>query len=48
VIGIVLSGSASDGTEGIKDIKNEGGLTFAQDDTANLQACLILQLLQVQ
>lgn len=34
VIGIVLSGSASDGTTGIKDIKNEGGLTFAQDDTA--------------
>ena len=34
VIGIVLSGSASDGTIGIKDIKQEGGLTFAQDDTA--------------
>ncbi|MBK8406186.1 MAG: hypothetical protein IPL25_19595 [Saprospiraceae bacterium] len=34
VIGIVLSGSASDGTVGIKDIKHEGGLTFAQDDTA--------------
>jgi len=34
VIGIVLSGSASDGTIGIKDIKNEGGLTFAQDDSA--------------
>jgi len=34
VIGIVLSGSASDGTIGIKDIKHEGGLTFAQDDTA--------------
>ncbi len=34
VIGIVLSGSASDGTLGIKDIKQEGGLTFAQDDTA--------------
>lgn len=34
VIGIVLSGSASDGTVGIKDIKQEGGLTFAQDDTA--------------
>ncbi|MDZ4059273.1 MAG: chemotaxis protein CheB, partial [Bacteroidales bacterium] len=34
VIGIILSGSASDGTVGIKDIKNEGGLTFAQDDTA--------------
>lgn len=34
VIGIVLSGSASDGTIGIKDIKLEGGLTFAQDDSA--------------
>lgn len=34
VIGIVLSGSASDGTVGMKDIKYEGGLTFAQDDTA--------------
>ncbi|MCC6412788.1 MAG: PAS domain-containing protein [Saprospiraceae bacterium] len=34
VIGIVLSGSASDGTIGIKAIKHEGGLTFAQDDTA--------------
>jgi len=34
VIGIVLSGSASDGTVGIKDIKHEGGLTFAQDDSA--------------
>ncbi|WP_162343316.1 chemotaxis protein CheB [Cyclobacterium salsum] len=34
VIGIILSGSASDGTVGIKDIKHEGGLTFAQDDSA--------------
>jgi two-component system, chemotaxis family, CheB/CheR fusion protein len=34
VIGIVLSGSASDGTIGIKAIKQEGGLTFAQDDSA--------------
>ncbi|QDH81160.1 PAS domain S-box protein [Echinicola soli] len=34
VIGIVLSGNASDGTLGLKDIKHEGGLTFAQDDTA--------------
>jgi two-component system CheB/CheR fusion protein len=34
VIGIVLSGSAHDGTEGIKSIKELGGLTFAQDDTA--------------
>jgi len=34
VIGIILSGSASDGTIGMKAIKHEGGLTFAQDDTA--------------
>jgi two-component system CheB/CheR fusion protein len=34
VIGIILSGSASDGTIGMKAIKQEGGLTFAQDDSA--------------
>jgi len=34
VIGIVLSGSASDGTIGMRAIKHEGGLTFAQDDSA--------------
>ncbi len=38
VIGIVLSGSASDGTIGIKDIKHEGGLTFAQDDSAKFSS----------
>ena len=31
-IGIILSGTASDGTLGLKAIKAEGGLTFAQDD----------------
>jgi two-component system CheB/CheR fusion protein len=30
-IGIVLSGTGSDGTEGLKFIKAEGGITFAQD-----------------
>lgn len=30
-IGIVLSGTASDGTLGVAAIKNEGGITFAQD-----------------
>ena len=30
-IGVVLSGSASDGTLGLKAIKAEGGITFAQD-----------------
>ncbi|MHB8997838.1 MAG: chemotaxis protein CheB [Armatimonadota bacterium] len=29
--GIVLSGTASDGTEGLRDIKAHGGLTIAQD-----------------
>jgi two-component system, chemotaxis family, CheB/CheR fusion protein len=31
-IGIILSGTASDGTVGLKSIKAEGGLTFAQDE----------------
>jgi len=34
VIGIVLSGSANDGTRGLKEIKDAGGITFAQDDSA--------------
>ena len=34
VIGVVLSGSANDGTRGLKEIKVAGGLTFAQDDSA--------------
>ncbi|UJP66238.1 CheR family methyltransferase [Mongoliitalea daihaiensis] len=34
VIGIILSGSATDGTIGLKSIKQEGGLTFAQDQSA--------------
>lgn len=38
VIGVILSGSASDGTLGIKAIKHEGGLTFAQDDTAKFSS----------
>lgn len=33
-IGIVLSGTASDGTQGLEAIKAEGGITFAQDDSA--------------
>src|SRR5688572_2588340 len=31
-IGVVLSGTASDGTLGLKAIKEHGGLTFAQDE----------------
>ena len=30
-IGIVLSGTGNDGTEGLKAIKAEGGITFAQE-----------------
>ena len=30
-VGVVLSGTASDGTQGLKAIKAEGGLTIAQD-----------------
>lgn len=33
-IGIVLSGTASDGTAGLAAIKGEGGITFAQDESA--------------
>jgi len=33
-IGVVLSGSDSDGALGTKAIKAEGGITFAQDDSA--------------
>lgn len=31
-IGVILSGSASDGTIGLKRIKEAGGITFAQDE----------------
>lgn len=34
VIGIVLSGNANDGTRGLKEIKQAGGITFAQNDSA--------------
>nr|MBA2562753.1 PAS domain-containing protein [Chitinophagaceae bacterium] len=30
-IGVILSGTGADGTAGLKDIKNHGGFTFAQD-----------------
>jgi two-component system CheB/CheR fusion protein len=33
-IGIVLSGNASDGSHGIRDIKDKGGITFAQDEAS--------------
>ncbi|MGH9322389.1 MAG: chemotaxis protein CheB [Vicinamibacteria bacterium] len=33
-IGVILSGTGSDGTLGLEEIKGAGGITFAQDDTA--------------
>lgn len=36
-IGILLSGNLNDGTQGLKAIKAEGGITFAQDHTARFQ-----------
>jgi len=33
-IGVVLSGTATDGTLGLEAIKAEGGITFAQDESA--------------
>src|SRR5436190_1458071 len=33
-IAVILSGSATDGSVGVQSIKAEGGITFAQDDSA--------------
>lgn len=33
-IGVILSGTASDGTLGLKAVKAEGGITFSQDESA--------------
>ena len=33
-IGVILSGTATDGTMGLEAIKGEGGITFAQDESA--------------
>ena len=33
-IGVILSGTGADGTVGLKDIKDHGGLTFAQDTSS--------------
>jgi len=37
-IGIVLSGNANDGSAGLRAIKNAGGITFAQDDSAKFKS----------
>jgi len=37
-VGIVLSGTATDGTLGLKRIKAEGGITFAQNHTAKFDS----------
>lgn len=34
VVGVILTGNASDGTEGLQTIKKAGGITIAQDDSA--------------
>ena len=39
-IGVVLSGSGSDGTLGLKAIKDEAGLTFAQEPSTASQASM--------
>jgi two-component system CheB/CheR fusion protein len=33
-VGVLLSGTGSDGVEGLEEIKSEGGITFAQDSSA--------------
>jgi two-component system CheB/CheR fusion protein len=37
-VGVILSGSASDGAIGMSMIKSEGGITFTQDDTAQFKS----------
>ena len=37
-IGVILSGTATDGTLGLEAIKAEGGITFAQDDSARFDS----------
>lgn len=38
IIGVILSGSANDGTQGLKKIKQAGGVTFAQDESAKFRS----------
>jgi two-component system CheB/CheR fusion protein len=37
-MGIILSGYLKDGTEGCKHIKAKGGMTFAQDESAEVRS----------
>jgi len=37
-IGVILSGTASDGTVGLSSIKAEGGITFAQNESAKFES----------
>ena len=37
-VGVILSGSGSDGTIGLEAIKSEGGITFAQDGSAKFES----------
>lgn len=37
-VGVILSGAASDGTLGLTAIKAEGGITFAQDESARFDS----------
>jgi len=37
-IGVILSGAASDGARGMKAVKAEGGITFAQDETSRFDS----------
>ncbi|HVW22232.1 MAG TPA: chemotaxis protein CheB [Opitutaceae bacterium] len=34
-VGVILSGAGSDGAKGLKDVKDAGGLTFAQDEKSS-------------
>ena len=46
-IGVVLSGTATDGTIGLEEIKSEGGITFAQDATAQHEGMPHLSLIHI-
>lgn len=39
-IAVILSGSASDGAQGVKAVKAEGGIVFAQDETSAAYASM--------